>query len=58
MTEHENLPIFSTEFGKIVIILADFWKQEYCRTQKFCILKDGRRQSSNPTDTDIAQIVV
>ena len=54
MAEHGNWPIFSTEFGKIVYILEDFGKQEYCRTRKFCILKDGIRQSSNPTDTDIA----
>ena len=32
MAEHGNWPIFSTEFGKIVYILADFGKQEYCRT--------------------------
>ena len=54
MAEHGNQPIFSTEFGKIVYILADFGNQEYCRTRKFCILKDGIRQSCNPTDTDIA----
>ena len=54
VAEHGNWPIFSTESGKIVCILADFGKQEYCRTRKFCILKDGIRQSSNPTDTDIA----
>ena len=58
MAEHGNWPIFSTEFGKIVYILVDFGKQEYHRTRKFCNLKDGIRQSSNPTDTDIAQIVV
>ena len=45
---------FATGFGKIVYILADFGKQEYCRTRKFCIFMDGIRQSSNPTDTDIA----
>ena len=54
MVEHLSWPIFSTEFGKIEYILAEFGKQEYCRTRKFCILKDGIRQSSNPTDTDIA----
>ena len=54
MAGHGNWPIFSTEFGNIVYILADFGKQEYCRTQKFCILKDRIRQSSNPTDTGIA----
>ena len=54
MVEHGNWPIFSTEFEKIVYILADFGKQEYCRTRSFCILKDGIRQSANPTDTDIA----
>ena len=53
MAEYENWPIFSTEFGKIVY-LADFGKQEYCRTQKFCILKDGIRQIPNPTDNDSA----
>ena len=47
-------PIFLTEFGKIVYILADIGKQRYCRTRKFCILKDGIRQSSDPTDTGIA----
>ena len=35
-------------------ILADFGKQEYWWTQRFYILKDGIRQSSNSTDTDIA----
>ena len=54
MTEYGYWPIFSTEFGKIEYILADVGKQEYCRTQKVCILKDGIRQCSNPTDTDIA----
>ena len=54
MAEDGNWPIFSTEFGKIVYILADFVKQEYCQTRKLCILKDRIRQSSNPTDTDIA----
>ena len=54
MAEHGNWPNFSTEFGTIVYILTDFGKQEYCRTRKFCILKDGILQSSNPTDTDIA----
>ena len=28
MAEHGNWPIFLTEFGKIVDILADFGKQE------------------------------
>ena len=54
MAEHGNSPIFSTEFGKIVYIFADIGKQKYCRTWKFCFLKDGIRQSSNPMDTDIA----
>ena len=54
MAEHGNWPIFSTEFGKIVYVLADFGKQKYHRTQKICILKDGIWQSSNPTYTDIA----
>ena len=54
MVEHGNWPIFSMEFGKIVYILADFGKQEYCQTRKFCVLKDGIRQSYNPTDTNIA----
>ena len=54
MAEHGNWHILSTEFGKILCILAEFGKQEYCRTWKFCILKDGIRQSSNPMDTDIA----
>ena len=54
MAEHGNLPIVSTEFGNTVYILADFGNQEYCRTQKFCILEDRKRQSSSPTDTDIA----
>ena len=35
-------------------ILMDFGKQEYCGTQKCCILKDGIRQSYTLTDTDIA----
>ena len=35
-TEHGNRPIFSTEFGKIVHILADFGKREYFRTRKNC----------------------
>ena len=52
--EHGNRLMFSAEFGKIVYILVDFGKQEYCRTRKFCILKDGIRQCFNPTDTDIA----
>ena len=52
MAEHGYWPIFSTEFGKIVYILADYRKQDYCRRRKFCILKDGIRQSFNPTDTD------
>ena len=42
---HGNRPIFSTEFGKIVHILADFGKQEHCRTQNFCIFQDGMRQN-------------
>ena len=54
MVEHGNWPICSTEFGKIVYILVDFGKQEYCWTRKFCILKDGMRQIPNPTDNDIA----
>ena len=54
MVEHGNCPIFSTEIGKVVYILADFGKHEYRRTWKFCILKDEIRQSSNPTDTGIA----
>ena len=54
MAEYGNWPIFSTEFGAIVYIFADFGKQEYCRTRKFCISKDGMRQRSKPTDTDIA----
>ena len=54
MTEHRNWHNVSMEFGKIVYILTDFGKQEYNLTRKFCILKDGIRQSSNPTDTDIA----
>ena len=40
MAEHGNWPIFSTELKKVVYILVDFGKQEYCWTQKFCILKD------------------
>ena len=52
MAKHGNWPIFSAEFGKMSYILADLGKQEYCRTRKFCILKDGIRQSSNPTDTE------
>ena len=58
MAEQGNQPIFSSEFGKIVYILAGFGKQENCRTRKFCILKDRIQQSSNPTDTAIAQTVV
>ena len=54
MAEHGNWHILSTEFGKILCILAEFGKQEYCRTWKFCILKDGIRQSSNPRNDDIA----
>ena len=54
MAEHRNWLIFSTKFEKIVCILADFRMQEYCQTRKFCILKDGIRQSLNLTDTDIA----
>ena len=54
MAEHGNWPIFSTEFGKVVCILADFGKQIYCRKRKFCILKDGMRQSSNTAETDTA----
>ena len=54
MAEHENWPTFSTEFRKIVYILADFGKQEYFRTRKFGILKERIRQSSTPTDNDIA----
>ena len=54
MAEHGHWPIFSTEFAKIVYILADVRKQEYCRTQKFCILKDGMWQSKNLVDTVIA----
>ena len=54
MAEHGNGPIFSTEFGKIVYILADYGKQEYCPTRKSYTLKDGIRRSSNATDTDIA----
>ena len=42
--KHGNRPIFSTDFGKIVYILADFWKQEHCRTRKFRNLEDGIRQ--------------
>ena len=29
MAEHGNWPSFSTEFGKIVYILADYGKQDY-----------------------------
>ena len=54
MAEHGNWLIFSTEFGKVVYILADFGKQEYFRTLKSYILKDGIGHISNPTDTDIA----
>ena len=54
MAEHGNLPIFSTEFGKIVYILADFGKEECCRTRKFRILKDGIRKISKSTDIDNA----
>ena len=54
MVEHGNWHVFSTEFGKIVDILANVGNQEYCRTRIFCILKDGIRQSTSPTDTDIA----
>ena len=54
MAEYGNWHVFSTEFGKMVYILANVGKQEYCRTRIFCILKDGIRQSSSPTDTDIA----
>ena len=54
MAEHRYWTIFSTEFGNIVYFWGDFGKQEYCRKQKFCILKDGIRQSFNPTDTYIA----
>ena len=53
MAAHGYWPILITEFGKIVYILADFGKQEYW-TRKFCILKDGIRDSSNPMDTEIA----
>ena len=56
--EQGNWPIFSTEFEKLVYILAELGKQEYCLTWKFCILKDGIWQSSNPTDTDIALTLV
>ena len=63
MAEHGNWPIFSMEFGNIVYILADFGKQEYCQTWKFCIFMDGiLRKSSNPTegptDPDIAKTKV
>ena len=51
MAQQRNWPIFSTRFGKFVYILVDFGKQEYYQTRKFCILKDGKRQSSNSTDT-------
>ena len=49
MAEHGYWPICSTEFGKVAYILT-----EYCRTRTFGILKDGIRQSSNPTETDVA----
>ena len=52
--EHENLTIFSTEFGKIVYNLADFGKPECYQTRKLNALKDGKRQSPNLADTDIA----
>ena len=54
MAEHENWSIFLTKFAKTVYILANFGKQEYCRTWKFCTLNDGTRQCSNPVNTNIA----
>ena len=53
MAEHGYWPIFSKELKKFHIFWRTSKKQEYFRTRKFCILKDGIRQSSNPTDTDI-----
>ena len=35
--------------------LADFGKQEYCQIKKNCMLKDGIRQSSNPTENVFAE---
>ena len=54
MAECRNRKILSMDFGKIVYILADFGKENYCRTRKFCILKVGPQQSSIPTNTDSA----
>ena len=42
--EYRNWPTFSTGFGNIDNIFADFRKQEYCRSLEFSILKDGIRQ--------------
>ena len=47
MAEHGNWPVFSTEFEKNCIYFGGIL------AGKFCILKDGIRQSYNPTDTDI-----
>ena len=54
MAERRNWPISSTEFGKFVFILVDFGETRILSDTENCILKEGIRQSSNPTDTDIA----
>ena len=51
--EHGNPPNFSTEFGNIEYILADFGKQDYRQTRKIYVFKDRIRQSFIPTDIDI-----
>ena len=58
----DGVPIWrNTEIGlclkgilKNCIHFGGFGKQKYCRSRKFCISKEGTRQSSNPTDTDVA----
>ena len=38
MTEHENRPNFSTEFGNFKYIMANFGKQNYWRTRNLMFL--------------------
>ena len=45
--EHKNFVYFLKGVWKNLYILSDFEKQGNCQTPKFCILKDGIRETSN-----------
>ena len=54
MAERRKLAYFLNRIWKICIYFGGLQKTRILSDTENCILKEGIRQSSNPTDTDIA----